>query len=206
LVGLCMERCIEMVVALLSVLKAGGAYVPLDPTYPQARLAYLLADAQPLLLLTLQQIQENVLPLFEGKVFCLDRDWELVQGEPTENLGTCSCGVGHTCRRDPANPAYLIYTSGSTGRPKGVLVEHQQLFNYTWAMIHQLGLLRDRTFALLQPLTVDSSVTVIFSALSTGGSLQIISREQALDPLAMKDLFKRFPIDGLKIAPSHLAA
>jgi amino acid adenylation domain-containing protein len=194
LVGLCLERSLAMVIGVLAVLKAAGAYLPLDPTWPHQRLATLLADAHPLVLLT---HQETVLPAFAGTVFRVERDWEQVRRQANEN-------PRH--RSDPATLAYLIYTSGSTGQPKGVLVEQRQIYNYIQAMLQQVGLEQDRTFAMLQPLTVDSSATVLFASLCSGGCLQLISRADALDPQAMKNIFRQFPIDCLKIAPSHLAA
>jgi amino acid adenylation domain-containing protein/non-ribosomal peptide synthase protein (TIGR01720 family) len=115
-VGICVERSVEMVVGLLGILKAGGAYVPLDPSYPQERLAFMIEDAQPLVLLTLERF--SALLDAEGvPVVRLDGDWERIAQEDASN-------PANDVR--PDNLAYIIYTSGSTGRPKGVAIEHRQ--------------------------------------------------------------------------------
>jgi len=114
LVGLCVERSLEMVVGLLGILKAGGAYVPLDPDYPQDRLAYMLNDSQVSVLLTQEKLLTS-LPEHRARVVCLDKDWENISNESEDNPVTGST---------TDNLAYVIYTSGSTGQPKGTLVNH----------------------------------------------------------------------------------
>src|SRR5439155_9127908 len=109
LVGVCMERSIELVVALLAILKAGGAYVPLDPTYPQERLSYMIQDAQLPLVLT-QKRWRHLLPVEERQLLCLDSDWQPSGSEENPESDV-----------QPGNMAYMIYTSGSTGRPKGLI-------------------------------------------------------------------------------------
>ncbi len=120
LVGLCAGRSSGMVVGLLAVLKAGGAYVPLDPSYPAERLAFMLGDACPAVLLT-EEKQLNRLPASSATIVCLDRDREMIDAEPDGNLPG---GAGLR------NLAYVIYTSGSTGRPKGAMIHHLGLSNY----------------------------------------------------------------------------
>ncbi|MHC5727294.1 MAG: non-ribosomal peptide synthetase, partial [Nostoc sp.] len=110
LVGICVERSLEMIVGLLGILKAGGAYVPLDPTYPQARLSFMLEDTSVSVLLTQAQLLK-VLPLNQAKIVCLDTEWNVIAQDNKENL------VTHV----KSNVlAYVNYTSGSTGKPKGV--------------------------------------------------------------------------------------
>src|SRR4029079_6647403 len=111
LVGLCVERSLEMIIGLLGILKAGGAYVPLDPSYPKERLAYMLEDAKPQVLLTQQHLRE-ALPELPPAVFvcCLDSDWSKLARKSRKNPKN---------ETRPAHLAYVIYTSGSTGRPKG---------------------------------------------------------------------------------------
>lgn len=118
LVGVCLERSIELVVALLGILKAGGAYVPLDPSYPEARLAYMLADASPKVVITTQGLQDRLVP----SATVIELDTTVTQGllrqAPQHNPSSST-------RRPallPDHPAYVIYTSGSTGQPKGVVV------------------------------------------------------------------------------------
>ncbi|HEU5373875.1 MAG TPA: condensation domain-containing protein, partial [Ktedonobacteraceae bacterium] len=129
LVGLCVERSVEMIVGLLGILKAGGAYVPLDPSYPKERLAIMLADAQVPVLLTQTTLQAS-LPAYAGKVICLDVDSQTITQAGTENLDSGT---------QPEHLAYVIYTSGSTGTPKGVMVTHSnvtRLFAATDAWYH----------------------------------------------------------------------
>ncbi len=113
-VGLCVERSLEMLVGLLGILKAGGAYLPLDPTYPQERLAFMLEDAGAPVLVTHSALLDQ-LPAYGARIVQLDADWPAIAHKPT--TAPCS-GL------DPHNTAYVIYTSGSTGTPKGVAVSH----------------------------------------------------------------------------------
>ena len=115
MVGICVERSLEMVVGLLGILKAGGAYVPLDPAYPPERLAFMLEDAQVPVLLTQRRLVES-LPKHQTRVVCLDTDWEIIERQSKENP---------ISKVKPDNLAYVIYTSGSTGKPKGVAIEHR---------------------------------------------------------------------------------
>lgn len=124
LVGVCVERSLEMVVALLGIMKAGGAYVPLDPAYPLERLQFMLENANSRLLLS-QESLLKVVPESAAQVICLDRDWPEVSNESDENSAT---------KPAPENLAYVIYTSGSTGKPKGVAIEHRSATTLlTWA-------------------------------------------------------------------------
>ncbi|MFS0516447.1 amino acid adenylation domain-containing protein [Nostoc sp. UIC 10607] len=124
LVGICIERSIEIVVGLLAILKAGGAYVPLDPTYPQERLAFMLADTQLKVLLTSEKLIAE-LPQHNALVVPLDTDWKAISRENQSNP---------TTNTKPTDLAYILYTSGSTGQPKGVAVEHRSTVNFLyWA-------------------------------------------------------------------------
>ena len=109
LVAVCAERSVEMVVGLLGIMKAGGAYVPIDPEYPRQRLAVMLEDAEPSVLLTQEHLLE-ILPEHSIPTICLDRDWHTLVAESTSNLPVNASGN---------DQAYVIYTSGSTGQPKG---------------------------------------------------------------------------------------
>ena len=115
LVGVCLERSLELVVGLLAILKAGGAYVPLDPSYPAERLAFMLQDTQAPVLLTQQRLLAH-LPAYAGHTLCLERDAAHIAQHPDTNPPTSAT---------PTNLAYVIYTSGSTGTPKGVMVEQR---------------------------------------------------------------------------------
>jgi non-ribosomal peptide synthetase component F len=128
LVGICVERSLEMVVGLLGILKAGGAYVPLDPAYPSERLAFMLEDSQVGVLLTQAWLVESI-PKHQGRTLCLDTDWEIIERQSKENP---------ECSFTPENLAYVIYTSGSTGKPKGVLVAHSGVSNLATAWQYRI--------------------------------------------------------------------
>src|SRR5262249_31355475 len=120
LVGIYVERSLEMLVGLLGVLKAGGAYVPLDPASPHERLAFMLEDSQTPVLLTHQRLVTG-LPTSRARVVCLDTDWATIARMDETN----------PCRRTPSdNLAYVIYTSGTTGRPKGVMIPHSAICHF----------------------------------------------------------------------------
>ncbi len=178
LVGLCLERSAEMVVAILGVLKAGAAYVPMDPSYPQERIDFMRADAGIKLVLTKDALDAI--------------DWEAT-------LETAS-GV------QPHHLAYVIYTSGSTGRPKGVGIEHRNIVNYVLGVVERLQLEPGMSYATVSTIAADLGNTVIFPALATGGCLHVIARSRTENASLLAEYFAREKIDVLKIVPSHFAA
>lgn len=192
LVGICAERSVDAIAGMLGILKAGGAYLPLDPAMPKERLALMLQDAGVAVLLTQQQLIEN-LPKTQAKILCLDAEIPSVSPSPSPPLSG-------------ENLAYVIYTSGSTGTPKGVAIEHRSLVNYLYSIQERLNLPSGGSFATVSTLAADLGNTVIFPALCTGGSLHIISQERATDPEAIAAYFQQHAIDCLKIVPSHLKA
>jgi amino acid adenylation domain-containing protein len=157
LVGICMERSLEIVIGILGILKASGAYVPLDPAYPKERLAFMLEDTQPSVLLTQQPLIEN-LAEHSAHVVCLDRDWEEIARESDENF---------RCGTTADNLAYVMYTSGSSGKPKGVEVLHRGivrlLFGIGYAQLDAC-----QTFLHLAPCSFDASTFEIWGALLHG--------------------------------------
>ena len=195
LVGLLMERSLEMVVGILGILKAGAAYVPIDAAYPAERIAYLLADARVACLLT----QERVLSRLPGdapETVCLDTfDWTAAAGPEPPDVGV-----------RPDNLAYVIYTSGSTGRPKGVGIEHRNIVSYVLAICERLRFEPGMNHATVSTIAADLGNTVIFPALATGGCLHVVSQQRAESQALLSEYFTRERIDVLKIVPSHLAA
>jgi len=174
LVGLCIERSLEMVVGILGILKAGGAYVPLDPAHPQDRLVFMLQDAQVSVLLTQQGLAERLLQ-HTVNVFYLDTGWEGIAQECDQNL---------TSRATSENLAYVIYTSGSTGRPKGVAIAHRS----TVAFIHwALGVFTPEELAGVLASTsicFDLSVFELFVPLCGGGTVILAENVLHLPHLA----------------------
>ena len=194
LVGMYLERSPDIIIALLGILKAGGAYLPLDPSLPKQGLALRLQDTQAPILLTQQSLLTS-LPKQATQVICLDSNWEAIAQESDINPSSKVSGP---------NLAYVLFTSGSTGKPKGVCVEHRQLLNYLQSILDNLNLPISASYATVSTFAADLGNTVIFPALSTGGCLHMISQERASDPEALADYFHRYPIDCLKIVPSHL--
>ena len=171
LVGICLRRSPEMIVALLGVLKAGGAYVPLDPTYPPERLAFMLADSHMPVLLTQAHLLPQ-LPEPPAQIICLDADRQTLATQPEKNPVSLVT---------PDNLAYVIYTSGSTGHPKGVQIPQRALSNFLNAMRRQPGLTDRDTLLAVTTLSFDIAALELFLPLTVGARLVIVSREVASD-------------------------
>jgi natural product biosynthesis luciferase-like monooxygenase protein len=133
LVGIAVERSLEMLVGILAILKSGGAYVPLDPRYPSGRLAFMIEDSRAAVVLTQQRLQAR-LPQTSARIVCLDTEWDVISRETTAAYGASLAG-----QASAEDLAYVIYTSGSTGQPKGVMVEHRNVINFFAAMDRELG-------------------------------------------------------------------
>ncbi|MDZ7993445.1 MAG: non-ribosomal peptide synthetase [Nostoc sp. EfeVER01] len=162
LVGICIERSLEMIVALLAILKAGGAYVPLDPGYPQERLAFMLSDTQVSILLTQKELVAK-LPTHTAFVICLDTDWNTISQNHKENLNTSVTAD---------NLAYVMYTSGSTGTPKGVSVIHRGVVRLV-KETNYAHLTAEEIILQLAPISFDASTFEIWGCLLNGGQLII---------------------------------
>ncbi|MDZ8029617.1 non-ribosomal peptide synthetase [Nostoc sp. DedSLP04] len=162
LVGICIERSLEMVVALLAILKAGGAYVPLDPGYPQERLAFMLSDTQVSVLLTQKELVTK-LPTHTAFVICLDADWNTIAQNSKDNLSTIVTAD---------NLAYVMYTSGSTGTPKGVSVIHRGVVRLV-KETNYAQLTPEEVILQLAPISFDASTFEIWGCLLNGGRLVI---------------------------------
>jgi len=195
LVGICLERSLEMVVGLLGILKAGGAYVPLDPDYPPERLAYMFSDSGASMLLSQHHLLTS-LPEHNAQVLCLDRDWQsLIAPQPDSNPGI-DVSLHHL--------AYMIYTSGSTGRPKGALNTHRGICNRLLWMQTEYQL--NETDRVLQktPFSFDVSVWEFFWPLLTGAQLVVARPEGHKDSAYLVDLIIQKQITTLHFVPSML--
>jgi amino acid adenylation domain-containing protein len=193
LVGICVERSLEMSVGLLGILKAGGAYVPLDPTYPLERLSFMLSDSQVSVLLTQQKLVAT-LPQGATHVVCLDTDWGGSQHQ--DNL---SSGV------QASNLAYVIYTSGSTGKPKGVLIAHQGLCNLALEHIRIFNVNANSRILQFASLSFDASISEIVMAFCTGAQLWLATSESLLPGPNLIKLLQQ-GITHATLPPSALAA
>jgi amino acid adenylation domain-containing protein len=161
LVGICVERSIEMLVAVMATLKAGGAYLPLDPTYPEARLDFMLRDSNAKVVITRDRLLA-LLPNYTGATVCFDRDSSLIDSFSSDNLME-SAGA--------RNLAYVIYTSGSTGNPKGTLIEHRSLVSFVNAASDEYEISDTDRVLQFASLNFDTSAEEIFPALLTGATV-----------------------------------
>ena len=192
LVGLCVERSLDMIVGLLGILKAGGAYVPLDPAYPPDRLAHMLADAKPVVLLTQQHLVAHI-DSADVPAFCLDTESHALADQPARN-------PVHTAL--PANLAYVIYTSGSTGKPKGVAVRHSGLVNFIDTMQGRPGIAADEVLLSVTSLSFDIAALELFLPLVAGARIVLASRETAVDPQLLAALAVRCHATMMQATPS----
>ncbi|NET65460.1 MAG: amino acid adenylation domain-containing protein [Moorea sp. SIO1G6] len=177
LVGICVERSVEMVVGLLAILKAGGAYVPLDQNYPTSRLNYMIEDAQLSILLTQQKWQHHLSETIET-VICLDTDEEIINQQSQqipENQVTAN------------QLAYVIYTSGSTGKPKGVTIPHQGLLNLVFWHQRTFEVKSSDRASQIAGVGFDASVWEIWPYLSAGAGLHVVNSETRLSPEALRN-------------------
>src|SRR5918992_3507675 len=195
LVGVCLERSLELVVGLLGVLKAGGAYVPLDPSYPPERLAFMLEDAEVSVLLTQAHLEAG-LPKTNAQVLCLDRQWETIAKEPQSNPLSAVT---------PENLAYVIYTSGSTGRAKGTLLPHRGLCNVSEAQVRTFGLGPGDRVLQFASFSFDASTFEIVMALRAGATLSLGRPESLLPGPALIRLLQDMAITLVTLPPSVLS-
>ena len=194
IVGILMERSVELVVALLGILKAGGAYLPLDPGYPRERLSFMLEDADVYVLLT-QKRYKDMLGAFEGTVFCMDGDRDFISDESVDNLEIIN---------KPDNLAYVIYTSGSTGKPKGCMLPHNAICNRLLWMQEKYGLTDKDTVLQKTPFTFDVSVWEFFWPLISGACLVLAKPEGHKDSNYLVDIIRREKVTTCHFVPSML--
>ncbi|MHC5915817.1 MAG: amino acid adenylation domain-containing protein, partial [Nostoc sp.] len=194
LVGICLERSLEMIVGLLGILKAGGAYVPLDPAYPSERLAFILSDTQTPVLLTQEKFVKN-LPPHQAQVICLDSNWQGNIRNSQENP------VNETTTD---NLIYVIYTSGSTGQPKGVMIPHRGICNQLHWKQTTFGLTQADKVLLTISFSFDPSVWQIFWPLCFGGQLFIARPGGHQDTAYLVKVITEQQITVLALVPSIL--
>nr|WP_245940115.1 amino acid adenylation domain-containing protein [Stenomitos frigidus] len=192
LVGICVERSLDMFVALLGVLKAGGGYIPLDPSYPTERLAFIMSDTQMAVLLT-QQHWLKILPTCAAQTVCLDHDWETIAQQPAENPPRQS-QLSHL--------AYVIYTSGSTGKPKGVQITHGSLVNLLESMQREPGMTADDTLLAITTISFDLSVPDLYLPLITGARIRLIERCTAANAVKLAKVLSDPTVTFVQATPA----
>jgi amino acid adenylation domain-containing protein len=192
LVGLCVERSLEMVVGLFGILKAGGAYVPLDPEYPQDRLQHMLRDASVAVVVA----QGRYLSLLgEREVLCLDEDWDEVELESRSRPDSGVCGD---------NAAYVMYTSGSTGLPKGALIRHAGISSHMQWMQRDFPMGPEDRVIQKTPISFDASIWEFYAPLYVGGSLVMARPGGHRDPAYLAGEVSRQRVTTLQVVPSLL--
>ena len=199
LVALCMERGLNLVVGILAVLKAGGAYVPLDPSYPIARLALMVGEARPKVLLTQEHLRDR-LPQVTAEVVSLDRIESELASQDAGDLDVGSIGLR------PEHLAYVIFTSGSTGEPKGVLLQHRGLCNLAATQIRAFGVKRGSRVLQFASLSFDACTWEWVMALCAGGCLCLVNQEQLTPGEPLRDLLCTRRITHATLPPVAVGA
>jgi len=194
LVGICMERSLEIVIGLLGVLKAGGAYLPLDPGNPADRLSFMLDDAQVPILLTQSNLKQT-LPEISAQIICLDDELETLSQFSSENI---------KCEVSGENLAYVIYTSGSTGTPKGAMNTHRGICNRLLWKQEAYQLTVDDKVLQKTPISFDVSVWEFFWTLLNGASLVIARPGGHQDSAYLAQIIFEQKITTLHFVPSML--
>ncbi|NEP72548.1 non-ribosomal peptide synthetase [Okeania sp. SIO2G5] len=193
LVGICINRSLEMIVGLLGILKAGGAYVPIDPSYPTERLAYMLEDAALPVLLTSESVLPS-LPEHSAQVVCLDSNWDTIANQSIDNP---------VIEVTPDNLAYVIYTSGSTGKPKGTMIIHRGVVNYLSWCTKAYQVKEGNGVPVNSSIGFDATVTAFFSPLLTGKEMILLPEDNEIE--ALKELLcSQNNLSLVKLTPAHL--
>jgi amino acid adenylation domain-containing protein len=196
LVGICLERSIDMAVSLLGVLKAGGAFIPLDPAYPTERLAYMIKDSGASVILTQRSLEGRFSEDQDGLIR-LDSDWEMIGRESAANPQP---------RTTPDNLAYVIYTSGSTGQPKGTMLHHRGLRNLIAAQTKAFNPMVGDRILQFSSLSFDASVWEVVMALLHSSALVLSSRESLASGPGLLGTLREQAITIVTLPPSMLAA
>ena len=193
LVGVWVERSLDMVVAVLGALKAGGAYVPLDPSFPIERIEFMIHDSQLHVLLTQEKFTARLSGKAAACVLRMDADWPPIACEAADDLPSSA---------KPENLAYVIYTSGSTGKPKGVEIEHRSVVNFLVSMREEPGLTATDRLVSVTTLSFDIAGLEIYGPLTVGGHVIIASRSTALDGVALAALLEQSHATVMQATPA----
>ncbi|WP_146219020.1 non-ribosomal peptide synthetase, partial [Undibacterium pigrum] len=191
LVGLCMERSIDLIVGILGILKAGGAYVPLDPKVPQERLTHILNDSDPILVLTQEHLRNKIPSRYQ--VFCSDSGKDILQKYTSENVPPAYL---------PNQLAYVIYTSGSTGKPKGALLTHHNVVRLFYSTEEKFQFGSGDIWTLFHSYAFDFSVWEIFGALLYGARLVVVPYLISRSPKQFFELLIKEKVTVLNQTPS----
>lgn len=193
LVGIYMNRSLDMIISIMGILKAGGTYVPLDPTYPKERLALILEETQAKVLVTQEHLAEQLPPL-QSQIINLDTDWNAIasmsSANPNSEMGSEAL-------------AYVMYTSGSTGKPKGVQITHANIHHYIQAMGEELQIQPSDVYLHTASFSFSSSVRQLIVPLSLGATVVLTTVEQLSDPLKLFEFIKTRGATIVDFVPSY---
>ncbi len=192
IVGIYMERSIDMLTALVGIHKSGGAYLPMDPVFPKDRLEFMLDNAQVPIILTDNTIKDT-LPANKAKILCIDEEWEKISiqsPEKPENRATTD------------NLAYVIYTSGSTGNPKGVQIEHRALTNFLLSMCTSTNITEKDRLLAVTTLSFDIAGLEMLLPLVTGATVIIAGRDEVIDGEKLIELIDKHDISVMQATPA----
>ena len=192
IVGIYVDRSLDMIVGLLGILKAGGAYTPLDPHFPVDRIEFMLEDSHSGMVITQDHLWGN-LGGYSGKVICLDSDGSRIFEEKDSNPVTQTA---------PNDLAYVIYTSGSTGKPKGVQVSHQALVNFLCSMGKEPGMAGGDTLLSVTTMSFDIFGLELFLPLITGAKVVMAERDDTLDGVRLTELIKKHDVTVMQATPA----
>jgi amino acid adenylation domain-containing protein len=192
LVGISVNRSLEMVIGLLAILKAGGAYVPLDPSYPADRVAYILSNSEANCLLTTSDLLAT-LPQEETRFICLDTEWAVISQQPESNPDS---------EVKPDNLSYVIFTSGSTGKPKGVQICHQSLVNFITSMQHEPGLMAGDRLLAVTTISFDIHTLEMYLPLSVGATIILASRDMTIDGRQLINEMSKYDVNVMQATPA----
>jgi len=210
IVGIMMERSIEMIIGIMGILKAGAAYMPIDPQYPQDRIYFMLKDSGAKVLVTTPKLQVKVKAEVEGDAglpACLLLQFVKIETEPESSYKPSFSTLTSTSRQSApaACLAYIIYTSGSTGKPKGVMVEHQAVVNILYVLSREYPLLKKDTYLLKTSVLFDVSVTELLGWFWHGGRLAVLEKGGEIDPSLILDAIERYHVTHINFVPSLFA-
>jgi amino acid adenylation domain-containing protein len=190
IVGIMLDRSLEMIIGILAILKAGGAYLPIDPGYPEERISYMLADSNVGVLVTSPKLQVKV----KGKFI------EIIDISDLSSLSTSTPPL--TCQVSSNNLAYIIYTSGSTGQPKGVMVAQFSAVNLLWALHNKYPFRESDVYLLKTSYFFDVSVCELFGWFFGGGRLAVLEQNGEKDPKKILDTIENARVTHINFVPS----
>lgn len=193
LVGLSVERSLDMMVGLLGILKAGGAYIPLDPSFPADRLAYMVEDSKMGVLVTHRGLDARLLAK-PAQVVRLDSDWDEISKQSVDRVVVKDA--------NPRNLAYVLYTSGSTGKPKGVEIQHFAVVNFLLSMRKEPGFTAADTMLAVTTLSFDIAGLELYLPLISGGKVAIASYEETHDPVKLQERMEKSAYTVMQATPA----